>query len=116
MPYNAAHMKPWVKIAVACFMAVLLATFGINNIGGDTWISASAPLPAGFQRDPHGFVHQRETARLVPIIIVVALAVVSLLHGYLNRPAENDAAGAEDNKDANVTTVPYHRDTDTLLR
>ncbi len=102
--YNAAHMKRWGKIATACVVVLLLAMFGINNIGGDTWISASAPLPDGFQRGPHGPVHQRETARLVPIILVVTLAAGALLHGYVRRPVEDNASAEED--EAKVTTAP----------
>lgn len=105
-------MKPGAKIAVACVLVLLLATFGINNIGGDTWVSAGAPLPDGFQRDRHGPIHPREGAHLVPIIIVVALAAGALLDGYLPRPAEEDGASAQDEDEANSPTAARHPDTD----
>ncbi len=90
-----AEMKPWAKIAVACVLVLLLATFGINNIGGDTWISAGTPLPDGFQRNRHGALHPRESAHLVPIIFIVALAAGALLDGYFRRATEDDEASAD---------------------
>ncbi len=103
-------MKRWAKIAVACFVVVLLAAFGINNIGGDTWISAGAPLPPGFQRDVGGPVHHRDTARLVPVILVLALAAGALVHAYLRRPSETNPAAEEDETAAaaTVTTPATH--------
>lgn len=102
------------KIAVACFVAVLLAAFGINNIGGDTWISAGAPLPDGFQRNPHGPVPPHTAGRLAPIltaVTVVALAAGALLYGYRRRGEESDAA--DDDDGANVTTPSHHGSTET---
>lgn len=75
------------KIVVALGLVVLLGTFGIDNIGGDTWVSASAPLPPGWMRNPHPFIpRSHEPSFFLPALILIMLALVTIFDAIVNSP------------------------------
>ncbi len=76
-----------VKVIAAVVVILLLGTFGITNIGGDTWVTANAPLPPGWTRNPSPVVpHPSERSIALPVIMLVALAAFAIFDAVANSP------------------------------
>lgn len=77
------------KIVVALALVLLLATFGIDNIGGDTWVSAGTPLPPGWMSNPHPVIPRpAQPSVFLPGLIVVVLVLVTAFDAVIRTPAE----------------------------
>ncbi len=76
-----------VKAIAAVVVILLLGIFGITNIGGDTWVTASAPLPPGWMRNPSPVVpHPPEFSIVLPVMLVCALVAVTIFDAVVNSP------------------------------
>lgn len=79
------------KIVVALGIVALLATFGITNIGGDTWVTAGAPLPPGWMRNPAPLAPRAPVSPLIwPALMVLVLAGIALFDAVLKTPPDTD--------------------------
>jgi hypothetical protein len=76
-----------VKIVAALAVVVLLATFGITNIGGETWVTASSPLPPGWMRNPAPVVpHPPQSPIVLPAIMLFVLVALTVFDHIVNSP------------------------------
>lgn len=92
------------KIVFALGVVVLLATFGITNIGGDTWVTASAPLSPGWMRNPTPMASRSPINPLLwPTLMVLVLAGLAVIDAVLRTPP---AADGEDESDDDVPPAP----------
>ena len=96
------HRKTMALAAIA--VVVLLAAFGIDRIGGETWVSVSGSATAGFRagvrayaRPPVPVLRRFLQAFLLPLLmllVVVATAGIgAILNRYSNRDADEAASG-----------------------
>lgn len=75
------------KAIAAVVVIILLGVFGITNIGGDTWVTASAPLPPGWMRNPSPVVpHPPEFSIALPVMLVFALVAITIFDAIVNSP------------------------------
>ena len=86
--------KPKITAVVALGVIVLLVVFGIDRIGGETWVSAAASAQAGWRA---GWASRAAPAAsvlrqfLVPLLMVAAILAVAALGAILNRLSRADA-------------------------
>lgn len=95
--------KPKATAVVALGVIALLVIFGIDRIGGETWVSAAASAQAGWRAgwSPR-VVPAASVLRqfLVPLIMVAAIVVVALLGAILNRISGRRDEAETDSSDA----------------
>ncbi len=73
---------------VALVVVLLLAVFGINRIGGETWTSAAAGMQTGWHADARQLApleHWSLRGFLVPLTMLLAIVVVATIGAILNR-------------------------------
>ncbi len=101
------RLPKWAMVVTALCVVLLLAIFGIDKIGGDTWVSASVPVGQGWVRDvsplsPH---HPTDSPMLLPAIFVAALAIVAVFDA-LSKSAPPAAPGPEEPSEAPAELTP----------
>ena len=81
-PTTSLHNGDSVKVAkiiAAVGLIVLLGTFGISNIGGETWVSAGRPLPPGWMRNPVPLnPRPPEHTMLLPVLVLIVLVLIAI--------------------------------------
>ncbi len=83
---------------VAVLVTSMLALFGINRIGGETWTSAAAESGAGVRAytgtftPPPAPVMRAFLVPLLMVLVVIAVAVLAaILKGYARRADDDEA-------------------------
>lgn len=82
------HNNRKASAAIAIFVMVLLAAFGIDRIGGDTWVSVAASTSAGWHARVGSYMPPPTPfwrTFLVPGILILSAVAVALLGAVLNR-------------------------------
>ncbi len=75
-----------IKVVVALALIVLLASFGIANMGGDTWVTASSPLPPGWSRGTPMLPRPPTSSMALPVIMLFALVAITIFDAIVNSP------------------------------
>ncbi len=90
--------KPLIQVVVAIVLVVFLAVFGINRIGGETWISAAAGSEPGLYANTGPYHPPSESLLrgfIVPvamILVIIALATLGvILQRYSSREIPEEA-------------------------
>ncbi len=77
--------------AIAILVVLLLGTFGIDRIGGDTWVSVAARGDAGWYANTGAYAPPPQPVLrtiLVPLLILLSVVALAALGAVLKRYSE----------------------------
>ncbi len=87
------------KAIAALLLILVLGVFGIANIGGDTWVTASSPLPPGWSRGTPMLPRPPQSSMALPVIMLFALVAITIFDAIVNSPMTPMKDDEEEPKD-----------------